>query len=128
MKSLKTILKFGNNDYAVKSTRSKRRKKSSNVPTDWREGGYRISHQSIGGVTDGRFKFEWAVRIENPDVPFSPPPSVQARLSQVLCQTDSRGNEVTEPTDGEPNSFHGILKWKCRNDLVTTKHVFGQNK
>ena len=49
MKSLKTILKFGNSDYAVKSIRSKRRKKSSNVPIGWREGGYWISHQSIGG-------------------------------------------------------------------------------
>ena len=81
MKSLKTILKFGNSDYAVKSVRSKRRKKSFNVPIDWREGGYRISHQSIGGVTNGIFKFDWAVRIENPDVPFSPPPTVHARLS-----------------------------------------------
>ena len=61
MKSLKTILKFGNSDYAGKSVRSKRRKKSSNVPSGWREGGYSISHQLIGGVTDGRFKLEWAV-------------------------------------------------------------------
>ena len=128
MKSLKTILRFGDSDYAVKSIRSKRRKKSSNVPRRWREGGYRISHQSIGGVTNGIFKFDWAVRIENPDVPFSPPPTVHARLSQVLCQTDSSGKEVGEPNDGEPNSFHGILNWKCRNDLVTAKHVFGENK
>ena len=53
---------------------------------------------------------------------------MQARLSQVLCQTNSRGKEVTEPTDGEPNSFHGILKLKYRNDLVIAKHVFGENK
>jgi len=128
MKTLKTILKFGDSDYAVKSDRSKRRKKSSNVPIGWKEGGSRISHQANGGVTDGRFKFEWAVRIDSPEVPFSPPPAVQARLSQVLSQIDSRGMEVVEPEEGEANTFHGVLKWGKRDDLVTAKHVFGKDK
>ena len=60
-------------DRAVKSSRSKRRKTSSNVPSGWREGGRRIFHQANGGVTDGSFKSTWAVRIGSPDVPFSPP-------------------------------------------------------
>ena len=128
MKTLKTILKFGDSDYAVKSSQSKRRKRLSNVLSGWREGGARISHKSNGGITDGRFKFECAVQIDSPDVPFSPPPAVQARLSQMLSQTDYSGKEVGEPNDGEPNSFHGILNWKSRNDLVTAKHVFGDNK
>ena len=46
----------------------------------------------------------------------------------MLSQIDTSGKEVGEPKDGEPNSFHGILNWKFRNDLVIAKHVFGDNK
>lgn len=128
MESLKTILKFEDGNRAVKSSQYKRRKTSSNVPSGWREGGRRISHQANGGVTDGRFNFSWAVRIRSPDVPFSPPPAVQARLSQVLSQTDSMGTDVIEPEEGEFNSFHGILKWNRRDGQVIAKHVFGKDK
>ena len=114
MKSLHTILKFESGNSSVISGRTKRRKVVPAIPIGWINGGRNISHQANVGVTNGKFKLEWASRRERPEVPFSPPPSVQARLSQVLSQTDSSGKEMVEPNDGEPNSSNGIPKWKSR--------------
>jgi len=59
----------------------------------------------------------------DPDVPFSPPLSVQAKLSQVLSQTDALGKEAIEHEEGEENSFHGILNWNKMDQEVVAKYV-----
>ena len=124
IESLKTILKFETGGGIVKSGRAKRRRVSANVPDSWRVGGRRIIHQGNGGVTDGIFKFEWDVCRGHPDVP----PSVSAKLSQILSQMDSSGKEAIEPEEGEDNLFHGILNWNKMDEEVITKHVFGEDK
>ena len=128
MKSLKTILKFETDGSISKAGSFKTHRILSNVPDGWKVGGRRILHQANGGITDGIYKFEWAVCLGQSDVPFSPPESVQEKLSQVLSQTDSSGKEATEPEEGKENSFHGILNWNKMDKEVVTRHVFGNDK
>ena len=128
MESIKTILKFEAGSATVTPGNFKKRRVSANVPNGWTRGGRRISHQANVGVTDEKFTFKWAVRCEQPDVPFSPPPLVQAKLSQALSQIGMIGKEVSEPKEGENNPLYGILKWNRMDNRVIARQIFRDNK
>ena len=77
-------------------------------------------------MTDGHFRIEWAVGYGAPEVKVCFPPAVDATLVQILSQKVNLGTKVPLPSQGEANTYKGILKWTQRNPPTVAKQFWGR--
>ena len=83
---------------------------------------HRIANNDVGGVTDGSFRV--AVRSKlGLDIAHHPASHVPGVLGEALDDL-TLAQLVDRPTQGQPNSFRGILEWSHLKKLVTARCVY----
>ena len=83
----------------------------------------RVKHHEVGGVTNSACSI-CVISREDAIADWSLPATVQASLGDVLGVT-LPGFPCSVPSEGEANTFKGILDWKARGNPIIADTVFG---
>ena len=78
-------------------------------------------------MTDGRFVIDVCTRK---DVVWDSelPPTVTGKLGDALGKLVTEGKQIfcAHPSEGEPNTWKGLLRWNKRHDFVVADSVFNK--
>ena len=110
------------------SRKRKRRRKQEKLPDGWVQSTREeVQHDTVGGVTDGRFVIDVCTRrgvVWNSELP----PTVTGKLGDALGKAVTEGKQVhcPHPREDEPNTWRGLLTWGKRRDVVVADSVFNK--
>jgi len=116
---VKVVVWFGGPRSRVTELRSKE---------GWTVSRISLEHHSLGGVTDGRFYVQVAVRTGETAFVLPPVEGLTGKLGHITDPTSAAGKNCAPPEAGSDldQTDEGLLRWKDRHESVLVRTVFSK--